>query len=136
MARRPAKAMSSEHKAALAEGRDQGRRIRVYLEALENRRPGRGRKRSAESIQERLLRIDKEIPSADSLRRVHLIQERIDLRDELATRTGEKAFDALEADFIRVAADYSVRKGISYTAWREAGVPAAALKRAHISRSR
>ena len=31
--------MSDEHKAALAEGRDQGRAVRRYLEALETSRP-------------------------------------------------------------------------------------------------
>ncbi|MDQ1502388.1 MAG: hypothetical protein QOD57_115, partial [Actinomycetota bacterium] len=37
--------MSDEHKQALAEGRDQGRGVRLYLEALEKNRPKRGRKR-------------------------------------------------------------------------------------------
>jgi len=41
---------------------------------------------------------------------------------------------ALEADFVQVAASYSARKGISYTAWRELGVSADVLKRAGISR--
>lgn len=40
------RAMSDEHKAALAEGRDQGRAVRRYLDALEQHRPKRGRKRT------------------------------------------------------------------------------------------
>src|SRR5689334_9539098 len=39
------RAMSDEHKAALAEGRAQGRAVRLYLEALEANKPKRGRKR-------------------------------------------------------------------------------------------
>ena len=56
-AKAPAKAtkvMSSSHKAALAVGRDQGRSVRAYLEALEAHKPKRGRKRTPDSIQKRL----------------------------------------------------------------------------------
>ncbi len=42
--------MSAEHKAALAKGREEGRAVRRYLEALEEQRPRRGRKRTPESI--------------------------------------------------------------------------------------
>ena len=34
-------AMSAEHKAALAQGRREGRAVKQYLESLGNRRPGR-----------------------------------------------------------------------------------------------
>ena len=44
--------------------------------------------------------------------------------------------DELEAGFVEHARSYSERKGISYSAWRETGVPAAALKKAGISRTR
>ena len=40
----------------------------------------------------------------------------------------------LEAEFVVVAADSGARRGISYEAWREAGVAAAVLKRAGIRR--
>ncbi len=59
--------MSDEHKAALAEGRNQGRAVRTYLEAFEAHKPKRGRKRTPESMQKRLHRIEKEIPEADPL---------------------------------------------------------------------
>ena len=52
--------------------------------------------------------------------------------------TIQAALDAAEnGDEVIVAAGaaYSERKGISYAAWREIGVPAAVLKRAGISRS-
>jgi hypothetical protein len=75
--------MSDEHKAALAEGRDQGRAVRRYLEALEANKPRRGRKRSPESVKKRLATIETEIATADPLRRVHLVQERSDLQAAL-----------------------------------------------------
>jgi len=73
------RAMSDEHKAALAEGREQGRIVRRYLEALESHRPRRGRKRTPESITKRLASVDEELASADALSRLHLVQERLDL---------------------------------------------------------
>lgn len=36
--------MSAEHKRALAVGRDEGRAVRQYLEALEAHKPKRGRR--------------------------------------------------------------------------------------------
>ena len=127
--------MSDEHKAALAEGRDQGRAVRQYLEALESNKPKRGRKRTPDSITKRLERVEAELQTADPLKRLQLTQERIDLQAELAA--GERKVDmaALETAFVRSAKGYSQRKGISYTAWRQAGVSAPVLKKAGISRS-
>lgn len=127
--------MSDEHKAALAEGRNQGRSVRRYLEALDAHKPKRGRKRTQESMQKRLDRIDAEMASADPLKRLQLIQERLDLKLELDA-AGEKVdLTGLEQEFVDAAAAYSARKGISYAAWRELGVEPAVLKRAGISRS-
>ncbi len=50
--------MSDAHKAALAEGRAQGRAVRNYLEALEAHKPKRGRKRTPDSMKRRLAKID------------------------------------------------------------------------------
>lgn len=127
--------MSDEHKAALAEGRNQGRAVRSYLEALERHKPKRGRKRTADSMQKRLARIDAELASADPLKRLQLVQERIDLSAELEAADSGVDLSALEADFVQAAAAYSARKGISYAAWRELGVDAAVLKRAGVSRA-
>ena len=127
--------MSDDHKAALAEGREQGRKVRHYLEALDAHKPKRGRKRTPDSIRKRLDKIEAELETADALKRVQLVQERIDLGDELAA--GEQVMDLseLEADFVEVAAAYSDRKGITYAAWRESGVDASVLKQAGISRA-
>ena len=71
--------MSDSHKAALAEGREQGRAVRRYLEALEAHKPKRGRKRTQESIEKRLAGIEEQLPDADPLTRLHLVQERMNL---------------------------------------------------------
>ena len=52
--------MSDSHKAALAKGREEGRVVRAYLEALETTKPRRGRKRTVESIRKKLAAIEKE----------------------------------------------------------------------------
>src|SRR5580698_7829311 len=80
--------MSADHKAALAKGREEGRIVRRYLEALESTKPRRGRKRTPESIKKRLVAIDNSLTSADPLSRLHLIEERQRLEAEL-THTGE-----------------------------------------------
>ena len=126
--------MSDAHKAALAEGRNQGRAVRRYLEALEAHKPKRGRKRTPDSMKKRLARIDAEIETADALKRLQLIQERLDLSAELETASEKVDLSGLEQEFVDAAAAYSQRKGISYAAWRELGVEAAVLKRAGIGR--
>jgi uncharacterized protein YicC (UPF0701 family) len=126
--------MSNEHKAALAEGRDQGRAVRRYLEALEAHKPRRGRKRTSESMKKRLAAVEAEIASADPLKRLHLVQERNDLEAALEASESKVDLDQIEKDFVTSAAPYSDRKGISYSAWRELGVPAAVLEKAGITR--
>ena len=129
------RSMSDEHKAALAEGREQGRVVRHYLEALESHRPKRGRKRTPESIAKRLAAIDEQLATADPLNRLHLVQERLDLERELAGSEGDGAdLEEFEAAFIEVAAGYGERKGLTYEAWRSIGVAPRVLKAAGIGR--
>ena len=127
--------MSDSHKAALAVGRDQGRAVRRYLEALEAHKPKRGRKRTTESVQKRLEAVEEKLQSADPLSRLQLVQERMNLQAELATKSETVDMGALEEGFVAAAKSYGERKGITYAARREAGVEAAVLKRAGISRS-
>ena len=49
--------MTAEHKAALAQGRAEGRAVKEYLEALSANKPKRGRKRTPDSIGRRLEKI-------------------------------------------------------------------------------
>ncbi len=128
------RAMTQEHKDALAEGRRQGKAVREYLEALEQHRPKRGRKRTADSIRAQLERINGELDSADPIKKLQLIQDRIDLNSELESMENKPDLSALESDFVAAAKPYSERKSISYAAWRELGVEAAVLKRAGITR--
>lgn len=126
--------MSDSHKAALAEGRDQGRAVRRYLEALEAHKPKRGRKRTPESVQRRLSAIDQKLAEADALSRLRLVQERMDLVQELETSDSTVDLQALEDDFVAAAGPYGARKGITYAAWRELRVDPAVLRRAGIRR--
>lgn len=129
--------MSDEHKTALAEGRAQGRAVRAYLEALETNRPKRGRKRTPDSIRARLDAIETEQCDANALQRLQLAQERLDLTAELEQLETADSTDlpALQAGFVAVAADYATRKGITYNALRQVGVPATVLKQAGIPRT-
>ncbi|MEX1008574.1 MAG: hypothetical protein WD271_12100 [Acidimicrobiia bacterium] len=130
----PARKMTAEHKAALAQGRAEGRAVKVYLEALEKNRPRRGRKRTPESIKKRLSAIAAQLANASALQRLQLIQERMDLEGELAQLGAKVDLSALEDSFVRTARKYSERKGISYAAWRQLGVSADTLKKAGITR--
>jgi hypothetical protein len=128
--------MTQDHKDALEKGRHEGRAVRRYLEALEAHRPKRGRRRTAEAVQKRLATIEQLLPTTDPLNRLQLMQERMDLQAEMETRQAKIDLTAFERDFVKAAKGYSERKGITYAAWREAGVDAAILKRAGVSRGR
>jgi len=128
-------AMSEEHKAALARGRREARVIKAYLKALESRRPGRPV--SKESLEARLAGIEEKIDSEeDPLRKLELLQSRLDMADAIAALERTADMEGLEAAFVENAASYGDRKGISYTAWRQAGVPATTLRRAGIRETR
>lgn len=136
-AKREAKrGMSEEHKASLAQGRTEGRAVRNYLDGLRATAPRRGRRRTAESVQRQLSKIDAEIATADPVRHLKLVQTRRDLQIELESMAQVVDMGALETAFVEVARSYSERQGISYQSWREVGVPAAVLARAGVSRSR
>jgi hypothetical protein len=127
--------MTDDHKQALAVGRAEGRLVRAYLEALESSKPKRGRKRTKDSIAKRLEKLDVEIDEADPLKRLQLTQERLDLKEELEQMDSGVDLARLETDFTKVAKGYAERKGITYAAFRQIGVPAAVLKKAGISRA-
>jgi len=126
--------MSDSHKAALAEGRDQGRAVRRYLETIEAFKPKRGRKRTMDSVQKRLAAINEQIHDADALTRLHLVQERMNLEAELAASDNTVDIQGIEDEFVAAAAPYGSRKGITYAAWRQLGVDPAVLRRAGIKR--
>ena len=69
--------------------------------------------------------------------RLHLVQERMDLQAELAGMDGDGGdMNELEEAFVASAADYyGARRGITYAAWRAAGVSPPVLRRAGIGRT-
>ncbi len=126
--------MSKTHKDALANGRVEGRVIREYLEIVEATKPRRGRRRTAESITQRLAVIAAELKTTDPVTKVRLIQERLDLRTELASMKTKSEVATAETKFVKVAASFSERNDITFDAWREFGVSIAVLKKAGITR--
>ena len=127
--------MSEEHKAALAKGREEGKVVRDYLEGLRATKPKRGRKRTPETINNRLAAIDGELNDANAIDELRLVQERRDLQTELEKMSDTVDMVALEEAFVKVAKSYSDSKNISYASWREVGVDAKVLKAAGISRA-
>ena len=128
------KGMTDEHKAALAEGREQGRAVRDYLEALDAHKPKRGRKRTPESIAKRLAKIEDAVAEASAIDRLLMLQEQADLEAELAQASVAIDLTELEAGFIEAAASYSERKGITYDTWRRAGIAPSVLRAAGVKR--
>lgn len=126
------RSLTHEHLEALAVGRDQGRIVRNYLEALDMNRPKRGRRRTVESIKRQIAKVDEQLKDANSIDRLRLIQQRYDLNNELKNREDASDKGSIEDAFISVAADYSRRKGIDRATWREAGVSPSVLRKAGI----
>jgi hypothetical protein len=126
--------MTPEHKAAMERGRAEGRAVRDYLEAVRSSKPKRGRKRTAESIDNRLRAVEDELVGASAIDELRLVQERRDLTAEFESLDSGVDLAELEDAFVAVAAAYGERKGISYASWREVGISAATLKRAGIGR--
>jgi hypothetical protein len=128
-------AMSDEHKAALAQGRREGRAVKQYLKMVGSRRPGRPV--TKESLEKRVASLSEKIEGEDDpLKRLELIQSRLDAEDQMADLDEAVDAEAVEKEFVEVAKSYSERKGITYSAWRESGVSAQTLRDAGIPRTR
>ena len=128
-------AMSAQHKAALAQGRREGRAVKQYLEALGSRRPGRPV--TPERLRDKITSLESRIADeTDPLKALEMRQERLDAEAALVRAEATEDFAAFETAFVEHAKPYSERKGISYSAWRESGVPADVLRRAGIPRTR
>jgi hypothetical protein len=128
-------AMSKEHKEALAQGRLEARSVKAYLDALGSKR--RGRPVTKESLQKKLSTIDSKVKSEPNpLKRLDLMQSRADTEKALGSVEHTVDPEELAAGFTAHARSYSERKGISYSTWRQFGVPAEVLKRAGIPATR
>jgi len=129
-------AMSAEHKAAIAQGRRESKAIKAYLEAISVPKR-RGRPVTPEGLEAKIADLDQRIrDESDPLARVDLYQARLDAQDTLEQLTATVDIDALEVGFVEHAASYSARKGITWPAWREAGVSAGVLRAAGVKRTR
>jgi uncharacterized Ntn-hydrolase superfamily protein len=128
--------MSADHKAKLAQGRNESRIVSKYLDALAAGKGKRGRKRTPESISIQIARIDKAMAAASPIQKLELTQKRYDLVAEHGRLTSRVDLTSVEKDFVKVAKSFASRNGISYNAFRELGVSADVLKRCGISRAR
>ena len=113
----------------------EGVTVSAYLTALGEEKARGRRKRSPEKLRQRLDVIAEQMDAASQIVKVHLIQERLDIEEALRPEPPSVAYSPLEDAFCSVVGGWSARKGISYSAWREVGVPAAVLKRAGVRRS-
>lgn len=126
--------LSPEVKAARAAARAETKAVRAYLEGLQVSTGRRGRRKSP---QEELDTVQARLESeSDQLQKLSLIQKRIDAEQRLSDYQDPVDIDALEAEYVKVARSFSERKGISYKAWREMGVPAKVLTKGGIARTR
>lgn len=130
------RSMSDDHKAKLAQGRNESRVVSRYLEAITAGKGKRGRKRTPESIAMQIAKIDSEIATAPAIRQLELTQKRYDLLEESERLSARVDLTDVEKQFVKVAKSYAARNGISYGAFRTLGVPADVLKKAGISRAR
>ena len=99
-------------------------------------RPGTGRLPEAQRVEHGdRARADREHVAQDPTDAGRRSLERLDLQAALEATEATVDLEALEKEFVNAAATYSERKGISYSAWRELGVPGSVLERAGITRS-
>jgi hypothetical protein len=128
-------AMTKEHKAALAQGRLEARSVKAYLASLGPKK--RGRPVTDDSLRRKISEIDSRLEAeTNPLKRLDLMQSRTEAAHALDTIGIGPHEEELAADFVKYAKAYSDRKGISYTTWRQFGVPAEVLRKAGIPQTR
>lgn len=131
----PAPAVVPTNEAKFPERKVQHQAIERYLNALEFAKPRRGRPRKPELLEMRLKEIGSVYSLADAVGKVTLIQERINLQRELLSIRGRTEIAEAEEAFLAVVVDYSERRGITWAAWAQAGVPLTVLKRSGLART-
>lgn len=127
--------MDAEQKRAMAEGRAQAKAVRSYLDLVAD---GQHNKDTppVEDLEAERAELHRKIDEAqDSLHRLELIQRRLDVEAQLA-QAPDVDVVAAERGFIEHAAAYAERKGLSWPAFRDAGVPASVLREAGLPQRR
>ena len=129
--------MSAAHKRALAEGRTMSATVDRYLVAV-NTPKRRGRKVTRATLEQRLADARARLKTAKGVEKLLAAQEVRDLQAKTAQLDSSGATDVkrLEADFIRIAKKFGENRGVTYSAWRDAGVSAEVLRRAGVARTR
>ena len=127
---------SKEQLAAMGRGRKASSAVGAYLEALEQHRPKRGRRVSAEDLEKRIEAAKDVIATTSSaLQRLNATQELMDLERRLEEARAPKVdLSALERGFVEFGAIYAESKVITYEAFKSIGVSPAVLKEAGIKR--
>lgn len=130
----PAKKISDSYKEALINGRAENKIIRDYLVYTKANKPKRGRKRTAETITRQLDQISAMLKNgiSDPVQDLKCHQQKLDLERDLQGIKVQKSIKKLESDFIKIAASYSNRNGISRAAWLCMGVSDKVLKSAGV----
>src|SRR4051812_15167006 len=129
--------MTASHKKALARGRELSATVDRYLQAI-NTPKRRGRKVSLATLQKRLKAAQETARSGSGVAKVLAAQDVRDLKAKIAESTAPGTVDVktLEANFVKIAKQFSTQRSITYGAWRDAGVSAAVLQKAGIARTR
>jgi hypothetical protein len=129
--------MTAAHKQALAEGRTMPATVNAYLEAI-NTPKRRGRKVTTATLEQRLVKAQTSAKDASGIEKVVVAQEIRDLKAKIAQATAATPRDlkALEGAFVKIAKRFGEKRGVTYGAWRDAGVPAVVLKQAGVARTR
>jgi hypothetical protein len=111
--------------------------VNRYLEAVTTPKR-RGRKVSKATLEQRLAAARTRFKTSAGVDKLLAAQEVRDLRARLTRLASESAVDvkSLEAAFVKIAKTFSENRGVTYGAWRDAGVPAPVLKKAGIQRTR
>ena len=87
--------------------------------------------RSRANLEQRRAQIERWIVEESSpIREVELIQQRLDIDAQIGQIDQAQRLPEPEEAFVKVAASWAKRSGISAAALREVGVPASVLRRA------
>lgn len=126
--------LTPEHKQALGTGRTESNAVDTYLQSIKPKK--RGPRRTEEKVIAELSKVQDLLDdhTIAPIQKLEATQARMDLEAELHAMRYNPDQEALEARFIEHAAAYSARKKISYSAWREMGVPATVLRAAGVTR--
>jgi uncharacterized protein YicC (UPF0701 family) len=122
---------------AVAEDRTMSATVNRYLAAVTAPKR-RGRKVSKATLEQRLERAQETVRTATGVEKLLAARDARSLTARLSQMTAADSVDVqrLEAEFVKVAKRFSENRGITYGAWRDAGVPAQVLKRAGVARTR